>query len=86
MGACCSTHIKYKGRSQEEDDLEEKEEEGQQEELTSIGHGGAIVRLQGFSSCTSMYTRKGKKGINQDAMTVWEVLPFSFSQFHIKHF
>ncbi|XP_022747213.1 probable protein phosphatase 2C 65 [Durio zibethinus] len=72
MGACCSTQVKYKGRRHDEDDLDEKEEEGQQEDLTTIGHGGAIVRLQGSSSYTSMYTRKGKKGINQDAMTVWE--------------
>ncbi|XVE62089.1 hypothetical protein DITRI_Ditri06bG0091600 [Diplodiscus trichospermus] len=72
MGACCSTQVRYKGRRHDEDDLEEKEEEGQQEDLTTIGHAGAIVRLQGSSAYTSMYTRKGKKGINQDAMTVWE--------------
>ncbi|TYI04171.1 hypothetical protein ES332_A11G396900v1 [Gossypium tomentosum] len=72
MGACCSTEVKYKGRRNEEDDLEGKEEEGQQEEVTTTGHAGAIVRCQGSSSYTSMYTRKGKKGINQDAMIVWE--------------
>ncbi|XVF08349.1 hypothetical protein REPUB_Repub06bG0219100 [Reevesia pubescens] len=72
MGACCTTHIKYKGRSHDKEDLEDKEEEGHQEDFTTIGHNGAVVRLQGSSSFTSMYTRKGKKGINQDAMTVWE--------------
>ncbi|GMI79753.1 hypothetical protein like AT5G01700 [Hibiscus trionum] len=72
MGACCSTQVKYKGRRHEKDDLEGKEEEGQQEDVTTTGHAGAIVRLQGSSTYTSMYTRKGKKGINQDAMTVWE--------------
>ncbi|MBA0684559.1 hypothetical protein Goari_026141, partial [Gossypium aridum] len=72
MGACCTTHIKYQGRNHAEDDLAKKEGKGHQQDLTTPGHNGAIVRLQGSSSFISMYTRKGKKGINQDAMTVWE--------------
>uniref|UniRef100_A0A7N0VC54 PPM-type phosphatase domain-containing protein n=1 Tax=Kalanchoe fedtschenkoi TaxID=63787 RepID=A0A7N0VC54_KALFE len=36
------------------------------------GDGGARVRLQGNSVSASMFTQKGMKGINQDAMTVWE--------------
>ncbi|XVE97159.1 hypothetical protein REPUB_Repub02eG0287200 [Reevesia pubescens] len=73
MGACCSTQVKYQcSCSRHVEDNFEKEEEGHQEDLTTIGHNGAIVRLQGSSSLTSMYTHKGKKGINQDAMTVWE--------------
>ncbi|KAK5804402.1 hypothetical protein F383_23069 [Gossypium arboreum] len=72
MGACCTTHIKYQGRHRADDDLAEKEGKGHQQVLPTPGHNGAIVRLQGSSSFISMYTRKGKKGINQDAMTVWE--------------
>lgn len=37
------------------------------------GDDGAIVRLHGSSAFISMYTQRGRKGINQDAMTVWEV-------------
>ncbi|KAE8702361.1 putative protein phosphatase 2C 65 [Hibiscus syriacus] len=71
MGVCCSTQFKYKGRRHEKHESEEAE--GRHEnDVTSIGHNGAIIRLQGSSSFTSMYTRKGKKAINQDAMTVWE--------------
>ncbi|KAG8500685.1 hypothetical protein CXB51_002823 [Gossypium anomalum] len=83
MGACCSTQFKYKGRRYEQEGSDEKEDEGHHRDhninnddnsanVTRIGHAGAVVRLQGSSSLTSMYTRKGKKGINQDAMTVWE--------------
>ncbi|KAG6595572.1 putative protein phosphatase 2C 65, partial [Cucurbita argyrosperma subsp. sororia] len=36
------------------------------------GDDGAIVRLHGSSAFISMYTQRGRKGINQDAMTVWE--------------
>ncbi|XP_060174523.1 probable protein phosphatase 2C 65 [Lycium barbarum] len=39
-----------------------------------IGKGdfGANIRLHGYSKFVSMYSQQGKKGINQDAMTVWE--------------
>ncbi|CAN4126233.1 unnamed protein product [Withania somnifera] len=39
-----------------------------------VGRGdlGANIRLCGFSKFVSMYSQQGKKGINQDAMTVWE--------------
>ncbi|KAE8711639.1 Cation/hydrogen exchanger 15-like protein [Hibiscus syriacus] len=81
MGACCSTECTYKGRRHGKPESEERDERGghghghhddDDNNITSIGHNGAIIRLQGSSSHTSMYTRKGKKNINQDAMTVWE--------------
>ncbi|KAE8696601.1 putative protein phosphatase 2C 65 [Hibiscus syriacus] len=80
MGACCSTECTYKGRRHGKHESEERDEKdghghGRHDDdnnITSIGHNGAIIRLQGSSSHTSMYSRKGKKGINQDAMTVWE--------------
>lgn len=80
MGACCTTQIKYRGRRHADDDLAEKEGKGHQQDLTTPGPNGDIVRLQGSSSFISMYTRKGKKGINQDSMTVWEV--HTLSSFH----
>ncbi|GMI96409.1 hypothetical protein like AT5G01700 [Hibiscus trionum] len=74
MGACCSTHIKHKGkcRPEDEDELPEKVEKSHDGDVTGTGHNGAIVRFQGSSPFISMYSRKGKNGINQDAMTVWE--------------
>ncbi|OMO97671.1 phosphatase 2C (PP2C)-like protein [Corchorus olitorius] len=73
MGACCSTQVKFKGRSHDHrDDYEEKDYDGHEEDHTHVGPDGAIVRLQGSSTYTSMYTRQGKKGTNQDALTVWE--------------
>ncbi|XP_017976283.1 PREDICTED: LOW QUALITY PROTEIN: probable protein phosphatase 2C 65 [Theobroma cacao] len=73
MGACCSTQIKYNGCRPHEHDLEEIEDRVAHEDGdTTIRRDGAIVRFQGSSSYTSMYTRQGKKGVNQDAMTVWE--------------
>ncbi|OMO84982.1 phosphatase 2C (PP2C)-like protein [Corchorus capsularis] len=73
MGACCSTQVKFKGRSHDyRDDYEEKDYDGHEEDHTHVGPDGAIVRLQGSSTYISMYTRQGKKGTNQDALTVWE--------------
>lgn len=36
-------------------------------------NGEAKVMLNGSSRSISMYSQKGTKGVNQDAMTVWEV-------------
>ncbi|KAL1331141.1 probable protein phosphatase 2C 65 [Arachis stenosperma] len=36
------------------------------------GHCGAKVMLSGSSKFVSMYSQKGQKEVNQDAMTVWE--------------
>ncbi|KAL4295236.1 hypothetical protein GQ457_12G008230 [Hibiscus cannabinus] len=74
MGACYSTNVKYKGKCQPEDQVDwlEKLEKIHDGDVDNAGHNGAIVRLQGSSPFVSMYTRKGKNGINQDNMTVWE--------------
>ncbi|CAA0835873.1 Probable protein phosphatase 2C 65 [Striga hermonthica] len=40
--------------------------------LISRGDKGALIRLQGSSKYVSMFSQQGKKGLNQDAMTVWE--------------
>lgn len=38
-----------------------------------FGDCGARVRIRGSSKFVSMYSQQGSKGINQDALTVWEV-------------
>ncbi|KAL2500420.1 putative protein phosphatase 2C 65 [Forsythia ovata] len=71
MGACCSCQ---RGGNFQGFFVEENKEERQVEDDDIIfrGDGGARVRLQGSSKYVSMFTQQGKKGINQDAMTVWE--------------
>lgn len=67
MGGCCSREeVKLEGiRCQEE---EEEFFEGKEED-------GGRVRLKGSCTFASMYTQQGWKGVNQDAMTMWEVRP-----------
>lgn len=65
-----------------EEDVDEREDEADEEDDIRHGDGGARIRLQGPSRFTSMYTQQGRKGINQDSMTVWEVTFISiFMQF-----
>uniref|UniRef100_A0A6N2N1R6 PPM-type phosphatase domain-containing protein n=1 Tax=Salix viminalis TaxID=40686 RepID=A0A6N2N1R6_SALVM len=68
MGACCSKEPYSDGMV--DDAIEEKEEEEGTDVI--VGDYGARMRLCGASKYTSMYTQQGRKGINQDAMTVWE--------------
>ncbi|CAK7343718.1 unnamed protein product [Dovyalis caffra] len=70
MGACCSRET-Y-GDGVVEVAIAEKEQEDDEEGHIIIGDYGARMRLYGASKYTSMYTQQGRKGINQDAMTVWE--------------
>ncbi|GAV76897.1 PP2C domain-containing protein [Cephalotus follicularis] len=66
MGGCFSKGFQeYGGGSM-------KQYEGAMEDDIRIRDGGSLVRLQGSSRYTSMFTQQGRKGINQDAMTVWE--------------
>ncbi|CAK9150448.1 unnamed protein product [Ilex paraguariensis] len=70
MGACCTCQ-----RVQRFDGFFIEDEEGKEaEEGDFVGNGdfGARVRLQGSSRFASMFTQQGKKGTNQDAMTVWQ--------------
>ncbi|CAH9125147.1 unnamed protein product [Cuscuta epithymum] len=48
------------------------EEDDIYEGVAGRGDYGARIRLHGSSSFISMYSRQGRKGINQDSMTVWE--------------
>lgn len=84
MGTCCSIDIRC-GKF-ENDDMKErgyyeyyKEDEAEQNSDVKLSASGATVRLRGSSMRTSMFSQQGKKGVNQDAMTVWEVcIPFDF--------
>ncbi|KAK7349739.1 hypothetical protein VNO77_07362 [Canavalia gladiata] len=65
MGGCCSCHISYVGK------VFDVECESNHYD-TSCEHGGARVMLRGSSKFLSMYTEQGSKGVNQDALTIWE--------------
>ncbi|XP_010931503.1 probable protein phosphatase 2C 73 [Elaeis guineensis] len=63
MGGCCSKEEVRPGGLQckaEEEIFDGKEEDG------------GCVRLKGWCTFASMYTQQGWKGVNQDAMTIWE--------------
>ncbi|KAK3029504.1 hypothetical protein RJ639_037525 [Escallonia herrerae] len=72
MGACCTCQ---RGQRFDgfivEDDIEE-EREVEEDDIRARGDYGARVMLQGSSKLISMFSQQGRKGINQDAMTVWE--------------
>ncbi|KAH6769315.1 Protein phosphatase 2C family protein [Perilla frutescens var. frutescens] len=70
MGACCSCHRGHIRHFH----VEEYEEERRFDDGNIVlrGDAGARVRLQGSSKYVSMYSQQGKKGVNQDSMTVWE--------------
>ncbi|XP_074281382.1 putative protein phosphatase 2C 65 [Silene latifolia] len=70
MGACCSKEVNF-GRYGDRQ-IAVYENESEQENNVTNGEYGASIRLQGFSDFVSMATLQGKKGINQDAMTIWE--------------
>ncbi|XP_073042154.1 probable protein phosphatase 2C 65 [Primulina eburnea] len=71
MGACCSCQRggNFEGFLVEG---EEHERDFDDENIVLTREAGARVRLQGSSKYVSMFSQQGKKGINQDAMTVWE--------------
>lgn len=75
MGGCCSTDIHHgikRGGLLKDDSVDNEYEEDEGHDMR-YGESGARIRLKGSSGYTSMYTQQGRKGINQDAMTVWEV-------------
>ncbi|VVB12818.1 unnamed protein product [Arabis nemorensis] len=66
MGVCCS-----KGTGLIVESGTDNEHGGGEAEVRDT-NDGAIVRSRGSSKHVSMSIKQGKKGINQDAMTVWE--------------
>ncbi|XP_030541840.1 probable protein phosphatase 2C 65 [Rhodamnia argentea] len=77
MGACCSTD-RDEGRdwvemvNDDRDDEFEGDDGGGGGGGVSEGDLGARVRLRGSNDSCCMFTKQGRKGINQDAMAVWE--------------
>ncbi|KAK8950016.1 putative protein phosphatase 2C 73 [Platanthera guangdongensis] len=68
MGGCCS-------RDEAVDEAlwnRREEEEVEGEEAVRVREDGARVRLEGSCGFASMYTQQGLKGVNQDAMVLWE--------------
>lgn len=75
MGGCCSHEVSVRGRveSSEIDDGEyDYDDNENNDDDVTHENGGAMIRLKGSSRFVSMYTQQGKKGINQDSLTVWE--------------
>ncbi|CAH1432937.1 unnamed protein product [Lactuca virosa] len=75
MGACCTCQTGLRYRSAPMDDHHAKPKDIEPEDsnqVIAIGDCGARIRLQGSTKFISMFTRQGRKGVNQDAMTVWE--------------
>lgn len=73
MGGFCSCH---RGAAPvRRFHVEEYEEERRSDNGNSVlrGDAGARIRLHGSSKYVSMFSQQGKKGVNQDSMTVWEV-------------
>ncbi|KAL5701366.1 hypothetical protein ACHQM5_026711 [Ranunculus cassubicifolius] len=68
MGGCCSKGITG-GYST---DREEQYEDDDEEINYRPGDWGARVRLRGSCDMASMFTQKGRKAVNQDALTIWE--------------
>lgn len=82
MGGCCSRDDVVQeglGRKEEDEVYHEFYDEGGSEGSASVKKVGTRVRLKGSCGFASMYTQQGLKGVNQDAMVVWEViLPWIF--------
>lgn len=84
MGGCCSHDVALRGGGRietevndgeyEYDDSEDNNNNINNNDAVTYQNDGTMVRLKGFSKFVSMYTQQGMKGVNQDSMTVWEVI------------
>ncbi|XP_020597512.1 probable protein phosphatase 2C 73 [Phalaenopsis equestris] len=75
MGGCCSRDDVAKeglGSKGEEEDDDEFYDGGGVEADARVKEDGKRVRLEGSCGFASMYTQQGLKGVNQDAMVLWE--------------
>ncbi|KAE9618193.1 putative protein-serine/threonine phosphatase [Lupinus albus] len=71
MGGCCSHDVSIRGRVESEVDDGEYENDHSSTHVT-YERDGSRVMLKGSSMFVSMNSQQGNKGVNQDAMTVWE--------------
>ncbi|KAH7842590.1 hypothetical protein Vadar_007047 [Vaccinium darrowii] len=75
MGSCCSTGERIEGSMVEERHNEKKtrlKKEDDRIDIPNSDCAGSNARVEGSSRFISMFTQQGRKGINQDAMTVLE--------------
>lgn len=83
MGGCCSHDVSVRGRVESEVDDGEYEYDHENIDDVTYEHSGAMIRMRGSSRFVSMYTQQGKKGVNQDSMTVWEVIRIKINILHV---
>ncbi|KAL7194950.1 hypothetical protein ACSBR1_035207 [Camellia fascicularis] len=83
MGACCSRDERFNGSMVEEghkkreivakrDNIPNKDCIDDDDHIPNADCIGGRVRLEGSSKLVSMFSQQGRKGVNQDSMTVWE--------------
>lgn len=78
MGGCCSRGrrvpegLKYRDDDSNDDNYYMVDNDDVDGCIRS-GDGSARVRLRRSTPFASMHTQQGWKGVNQDAMTLWEV-------------
>ncbi|KAI9077801.1 hypothetical protein K1719_040287 [Acacia pycnantha] len=70
MGGCCSCEISCGGKMITH--MDDRQYGRPDRDDIAYGDSGARIRLRGSSNFISMYCQQGSKGINQDALTVWE--------------
>ncbi|OIW00884.1 hypothetical protein TanjilG_22682 [Lupinus angustifolius] len=70
MGGCCSCNVTFGEKVYDIDS--ESDDYNNKDTTYEEGYGGARIMLGESSKFVSMYSQKGRKGINQDALTVWE--------------
>lgn len=85
MGACCSSDKDVRrdlvGIVNDDRDDEFEGDGGGEGGGGREGDLGARARLRGSNDTCCMFTKQGRKGINQDTMTVWEVNLTTFASF-----
>ncbi|XP_028767541.1 probable protein phosphatase 2C 65 [Neltuma alba] len=72
MGNCCSNNVPRPYSMEKEVNETEFEHGEDHSSISTYSEGEGRVRLRGHSRLVSMYSQQGRKGVNQDAMTVWE--------------
>jgi len=75
MGACCSKEGDY--GSCRDQQIAVCIQEHEEDNHVIKGDYGASIVLNGFSDYISMANKQGKKGVNQDTMTVWQVIIYA---------
>lgn len=70
MGGCCSRDVAV--RDKVESEVDDGEYEHDHDNHVTYEDDGARIMIRGSSRFVSMDCQQGKKGVNQDAMTVWE--------------